>query len=119
MRLAVTVATAVAAFPAALFTAPSGAWAAVPNSRCTGEAGLVSRQSREARRLTIVNQSRETIDVHWISFTGQRQRMAQVSPGQSYSATTYSGHGWVITNSLGACKALIFAQRTDTTFTYR
>ncbi|MEV1147392.1 hypothetical protein, partial [Micromonospora sp. NPDC049799] len=88
---------------------PPGELAPLPASR---EPALRSIGGGPETFIDFVNARSAPVTVYWLNYDGQRQRYAELQPGQGYRQHTYVGHPWVVTEADG--RALVCFQPTTT-----
>ena len=71
---------------------------------CSG--AFDSAQSTDEVTYTFVNDSKYTVQLYWMTFTGAPDLYATMGPGQETSWHTYVGHYWMIAGQSGQCQGV-------------
>ena len=48
--------------------------------------------------VTFINETSQSVALHWINAQGQRQQYATIAPGESHRQHTFAGHAWLATH---------------------
>jgi len=54
-------------------------------------------------KFTFINQSTQTLQIIWITFSGGRETYKTLPPGTSYIQYTYIHHAWLIADAATSC----------------
>lgn len=103
--------------PLSGYVAPSGKDTGA--TTCSDEKTLTSLPGDRTAQIAFSNDSDAVRDIYWLNYSGQRVFYLALKPGQRYVQPTYITHPWVITDSGGACKALIVTQQPSIDFKIR
>ncbi|MGH9941725.1 MAG: tetratricopeptide repeat protein [Pyrinomonadaceae bacterium] len=79
------------------------------DSSCNREGSSRSAQTTQAAKLTLTNQTNETLTVYWLDFEGKRQKWFDLSAGQAFEQSTFVGHLWLVAKPNGQCLAIYSA----------
>jgi len=79
------------------------------DSSCSREGSSRSAQTTQAAKLTLINQTQETLTGYWLDFEGKRQKWFDLATGQALELSTFVGHLWLVTKANGQCLAIYSA----------
>lgn len=74
--------------------------------QCEDANNLQSTEGKEKYHIKFTNSRDWTIDVFWINYRGEEELQKSISPGQSYGASSYITHPWVVREKSGECIAV-------------
>ena len=94
-----------------------GAAGPAPDASCSQESTARPQNDSAAAVVTFVNDTSETLQTFWISFSGQRVLYEQIPPGGSYSQGTWLTHPWIVADESGTCLTLEVVTATHATVT--
>jgi len=70
---------------------------------CSDEGTIDSLASDSGVEITFANQSTQTVQIIWLTFSGGRDTYNTLAPGTSYVQDTFTQHAWLIANSASTC----------------
>jgi hypothetical protein len=79
------------------------------DSSCSREGSSRSAKTTQAAKVTLTNQTKETLTVYWLDFEGKRQKWFDLSAGQAFEQPTLVGHLWLVTKPNGQCLSIFSA----------
>jgi hypothetical protein len=67
-------------------------------------------------KIAFENRTSETLRIYWIDYDGGTKLYSTLSPGNTFSASTFMTHNWIVTTLAGACVGNIFHSDGDRRF---
>ena len=70
---------------------------------CNTEGSARSAGGGQPVQITFRNSTAGAVKIYWLDYTGKRQQYGTLSPGQSYTQSTYAGHPWLAADATDKC----------------
>ncbi len=81
--------------------------APVQSSDCSREGQVRSRSSSAAISFEVVNQTGDTVDVHWLNHSGNRVRFHTLAPAETVVIDSFATNPWLVADAdTGTCLRL-------------
>ena len=89
---------------AACTTAPSRG----PDNRlferdCDAAGDLFSRAGEDEFEVEFLNAREERVELFWVNYDGEEERVRTLRPGETWPVTTYATHPWMVRDLSGEC----------------
>jgi curved DNA-binding protein CbpA len=73
---------------------------------CALESSSRSREGSASTSIQFVNSTKQSLQVYWLTYNGQRQHYKALQPSESYLQSTFVTHPWLVADSSGRCIAV-------------